>query len=218
MNLKNWPITYWLIAVLLVAFIAQLAGLLPVEDFALWPNKVLQGETVWGIFTSMFMHSGIFHFFFNGFALYMFGLFLERQIGSKNLLKLFLLAGVAGSLVHIGFSAATGWAFEIPALGASGAIFGILGALIVLRPDIKVITIPIPVPLPLWQAVLMFTIFMIIFAPFIAHDVHMAGLAVGLAFGFWFRNQIKKDADYTWRAVYNTPTVEDPYDWIDNYR
>ena len=65
MNPREWPVTYWIIVVLLVAFIAQAAGALSFENFALWPNRVLQGEVIWGIFTSIFMHSGIFHFFFS---------------------------------------------------------------------------------------------------------------------------------------------------------
>jgi membrane associated rhomboid family serine protease len=63
----------------------------------------------------------------------------------------------------------------------------------------------------------MFLIFSILFIPSVAHDVHIAGLVVGILFGMKFREKEKKDADYSWRAVYNTPT-SDPYDWIDNYR
>ena len=236
MNLRYWPITYWILAVLGAVFVVQLVGgfvLEPVAfqtpvgvvvsdainaDFALWPARVLQGDALIGIFTSIFLHAGFIHFIFNGFALFMFGKLLEMRIGKKNFLKLFFAAGIVGSLVHIAFSSLTGWAFYIPALGASGAIFGLLGALIILRPDIKVMTLPIPIPMPLWQAVLMFTVFFMVFAPYIAHDVHMAGLGVGLLFGLYFKGKMAKDADYSWRAVYNTPTVKDPYEWIDNYR
>jgi hypothetical protein len=237
MNLKNMPVTYWLIGALFVIFIVQTVGNATMEpvvaaaeiggelrvvsfgavdwNFALFPYRVLQGDAVWSTVTSIFLHADPIHFFFNGFALFMFGLFIERKIGGGNLLKLFLISGLIGSIVHLVFTAATGWAFTIPALGASGAIFGILGALMILAPQIKVITLPIPVPLPLWQAILMFTVFALIFLPAIAHDVHIAGLAVGIVMGAYFREKMRRDKDYTWKVVYNQP---DDYDWIDEYR
>jgi membrane associated rhomboid family serine protease len=241
MDLKYVPVTYWLLGILFVIFIAQMVAdttspfliQTPVGkfytnaidyNFALWPGRFLQGEAMWGVVTSMFLHANIIHFFFNGFALYMFGRFLEQRIGGRNLLKLFFVAGIAGSFVHIAFSMLTGWAYHIPALGASGAIFGIFGVLIILRPDIKVVTFPIPILMPLWQAVVMFTLFGIVFMPFIAHDVHLTGLAVGLLFGRRFKEKIRKDPDHEFKIVYSIPKDagvfenKDPYEWIDEYR
>jgi uncharacterized protein len=233
MELKNMPMTYWILAVLLLVFIMQLVSEYVIEpavliqfsngvysvdfmswNFALWPDRVLAGDAVWGIFTSIFLHGGFFHFFFNGYALYMFGLFLERRIGGKNILKIFLAAGLIGSLVHVALAALFGTG-GLYALGASGGIFGILGALMVLSPDIRIITFPIPIPMKLWQGILMFTIFAMLFIPSIAHDVHIAGLVVGLMLGKYFRGKEKAEKDFTWNVVYKP---KDDYGWIDQYR
>jgi len=241
MNLKYIPVTYWLLGILFVIFIGQMFADVsypfvvntpigsfmtnPIDyNFALWPGRFLEGEAMVGVVTSIFLHANIIHFFFNAFALYMFGRFLEQRIGGRNLLKLFFAAGITGSFVHIAFSMLTGWAYYIPTLGASGAIFGIFGVLIILRPDIKVVTFPIPVLLPLWQAVVMFTLFGIVFMPFIAHDVHLTGLAVGILYGRRFKEKIRKDPDHEFKVVYTVPEgsgvlgEKDPYDWIDAYR
>lgn len=241
MNLKDLPVTHWLLIVLVAAFVVQMAAeaaLPPVEvrtpagsfqvnqidwNFALWPGRVLQGDALVGVFTNMFLHSThlIMHIFFNAWAIYMFGLFLERRIGGKNLLKLFLVSGLIGSVAHIAFASLFYEAGLVGyALGASGGVFGILGALVVLEPNVKVIMLPVPVPLELWKAVTFFVVLMTFLFAFgglggIAHDVHMAGLAVGLLMGFKLKKAMAAEPDFTWRAVY---APKDDYSWIDEYR
>lgn len=240
MDLKSVPVTYWLLGIILIVFIAQVAvnvtftpvilqtpfGTFGVGqfdwNFALWPTRVLQGDVMWGIVTSIFLHANILHIFFNGWALYLFGLYLEKLIGGKNLLGVFFVAGIVGSFAHIAFSVIVGNA-GLYALGASGAIFGVLGALAVLEPNLKVIMMPVPIPLPLWQAVIMFVVFMsIIFGlgglSGIAQDVHVAGLTVGVVMGLMYKKRMASDKDFTWRAVYAPPEKQDPYAWIDEYR
>lgn len=240
MELRHWPVTYWLLVIIIgifvVQFVAEAAlprvgvqtpigafGVNQVDwNFALWPGRMLQGDVLWGVLTSIFLHADLFHLFFNCWALYLFGLFLESKIGKKNLLKVFFAAGLIGSVAHLAFSVlAPQFGLYTYALGASGAIFGILGALVVLEPNLKVIMMPVPFPLPLWQAVGVFVVFMSLLFGFgglggIAHDVHMAGLAVGLVMGFYFKGKISADSDYTWRTVYEPK--KDKYDWIDEYR
>jgi len=234
------PVTYWLLGVIIAVFIAQVIvnvtftpvivatpfgtfGVGQVDwNFALWPTRVLHGDAVWGVLTSIFLHANILHILFNGWALYLFGLSLEKLIGGKNLLKVFFAAGIVGSFAHIAFSIVVGSA-SLYALGASGAIFGVLGTFAVLRPNIRVIMMPVPIPLPLWQAVIMFVVFMsLIFGlgglSGIAQDVHIAGLIVGVIMGLMFKKRIASDKDFTWRAVYAPVEKKDPYAWIDEYR
>jgi len=83
---------------------------------------IAQGE-VWRLLTSIFLHIGPVHLFFNSYALYVLGIEVERIYGSARFLIIYLLAGMYGSLVSFAFG---------PNLsaGASGAIFGLLGVMV----------------------------------------------------------------------------------------
>lgn len=74
------------------------------------------------------------------------------------------------------------------AIGASGAIFALGGALTMMRPQLKVIVFPIPAPLPLWTAVIGGFI-ILSFLPFVAWQAHLGGLIVGLVAGYIFRRR-----------------------------
>ncbi len=78
----------------------------------------------WRLLTSMFIHFGVLHLLFNIWALAIFGPLVERLFGSINYLFIYLVSGIAGSLASLS------WHPEINAAGASGAILGILGALL----------------------------------------------------------------------------------------
>ena len=75
----------------------------------------------WRLFTSMFLHVGVMHLLFNGYALFIIGIELERLVGPGRFLSIYLLSGLFGSLASYAFS-------DSLAAGASGAIFGIIGA------------------------------------------------------------------------------------------
>ncbi len=134
----------------------------------------------WTLLTSIFLHGGFEHLFYNMFALVLFGLILEEIIGGKKFLILYFASGLLASLATIPFYEAS--------LGASGAIFGILGALAILRPRMVVWINFIPVPMFLaifvWAAIDLFGIF---FPSNIANAAHLAGLAIGVAYGLYLR-------------------------------
>ncbi|AFH42539.1 rhomboid family intramembrane serine protease [Fervidicoccus fontis] len=105
------------------------------------------------IFTSMFTHANIFHIFFNMYFLWIFGRSVENAIGHKRFLILYLLSGIAASIFYFAFIPIGGYdSLVIPAIGASGAISGILGAYLLLFPNTKLmfclffIFIPICIP------------------------------------------------------------------------
>jgi len=84
---------------------------------------VLKGQ-VWRMLTAMFLHGSFFHLFSNMVALWAAGPFVERMVGRTGFLSLYLVSGLFGSVVSVyDYMGA-------PALGASGAIFGVLGALV----------------------------------------------------------------------------------------
>ncbi len=142
----------------------------------------------WGLVTSMFLHAGLAHLFFNMLALFFFGPLLERRIESKGFLALYFGSGILAGLVQV-------FIFPTSAvIGASGAIFGVLGALTVLMPDLTVILYF--VPLKMVYVTILFAILdlypMLTGTPDgIAHAAHLTGLAAGLAAGFWYRERYK---------------------------
>ncbi len=84
--------------------------------------QILANGQIWRLFTSMFLHIGLLHLAFNGYALFIFGLEMERLYGPDRFLVIYILSGLFGSL----FSFAARGPYVLSA-GASGAIFGIIG-------------------------------------------------------------------------------------------
>lgn len=95
------------------------------NGFALVPSQVLNGM-VWELFTYMFLHGGFMHVLLNMFYLVMFGSELERWWGSRDFFKYYTITGVGAGIAQVVTSYAFGSNPNIPTIGASGAIFGVL--------------------------------------------------------------------------------------------
>ncbi len=98
-----------------------------VKDLALWGGNYLPMtlQQPWRLMSATFLHGGIIHLGMNMWALWSTGALVERFYGNKQFLLLYLLAGLFGSLASLFFSARTG-----VSVGASGAIFGVVGAIL----------------------------------------------------------------------------------------
>lgn len=121
--------------------------------FGLVPLGVIPGLRIWQPFTYIFFHGGLFHLLINMLILWMFGRDLELAWGKRRFLNYFLLCGVgAGLLTIIVKLLPLIWGrspSDIPTIGASGAIFGILIANAILFPDRRIWLIPLPVTIPM---------------------------------------------------------------------
>lgn len=137
----------------------------------------------WTVITSIFIHGGLWHFIANMITLYFFGNFLSRLVGDRKLLIVYFGGGLLGSALFI-LLAPPLWV----AVGASGAVFALGGALVILRPNIRVFIFPIPVPIPLWIAVIGGFI-VLSFATGIAWQAHLGGLIFGLVAGYFFKRR-----------------------------
>lgn len=114
---------------------------------ALQPGSILQGKNLWTLLTSVFMHANFTHILFNMISLFFVGTLLERIIGKRRYVWFYLAAGIFASIVFsllagfFGGSALGAKLFGSPwifGIGASGAIFGLLGVLAVLTPKNKI--------------------------------------------------------------------------------
>ena len=128
----------WLLIVNTAVFI--LTSLAPqsfaddIKMLALTPAAVVYHLAFWQLATYLFLHGGIWHLLFNMLTLWMFGVQLERDWGTRRFLKYYFLCGIGAGLCDVALHAATGdW--RTSTIGASGAIFGLLLAFGVLYPD-----------------------------------------------------------------------------------
>ncbi len=153
-------------------------------NFGLWSKGAFL-DYPWGIVTSMFIHGGFFHLIANMITLYFFGSYLYRLLGGGRFLILYFGGGILGSLFFILLAPPVSLA-----VGASGAIFALGGALAVMRPYLRVFIFPIPAPLPLWVAVIG-GFFILSLLPFVAWQAHLGGLVFGLIAGYLFKKRMR---------------------------
>ena len=135
---KLFPyITYSLVALNVLFFLVELtAGDAFIETWAFVPSRFLAnpGGDFLTIFTSMFMHGGWLHIGGNMLYLWIFGDNVEDRFGHFRYLAFYLFCGIAATFAQLAFSLGS----DIPNLGASGAIAGVLGAYVVLFPKRRV--------------------------------------------------------------------------------
>lgn len=174
-----------LIMLNIIVFILQIVlGSWFTNSFMLISKDVLTRP--WILLTSMFMHGGINHIFFNMYGLLIFGPLLEQRIGWKKFLFIYLLSGLL---------AAIGAAFFYPAaLGASGAIMGMIGTLIILMPELRLLFFFI-IPMSLRTAGIIWALIDTIgvFVPSgVGNIAHLVGMGVGLVYGVLLKSKKKQ--------------------------
>lgn len=170
------------------------------DTMALFPYEVWSHP--WQIVTSMFTHYSFTHILFNMWAFYFFGSAVLRIMGVKRFWLIYMVGGLLGGIVYVLFSylgSATSFTWlgntYSGAIGASGAIFALQGALAVLRPNMRIILFPIPVPMPLWVAVVG-SFIVLSFIAGIAWPAHLGGLAFGALAGWLYRRN--SFSEYRW--------------------
>lgn len=140
-------ITWSLISINVLVFIWQISSgsyERIIFDYGEIPIFVMMGERLFTLFSSMFLHADIFHIFGNMLYLFIFGDNIEDRFGHVKYLFLYLAFGVIGGLAHSYVTVMfDGIDVFIPAIGASGAISGVLGAYLVFFPRARVISVAI---------------------------------------------------------------------------
>ena len=183
MEQNNKYFAFWLSAICIVIFILQSVILSFTDSLILNQSSFTEP---WRFVSAIFLHGGVVHLIYNLFALLMFGFILEKRIGSWKFLSLFLVGGIIANLIAVNFYSSS--------LGASGAIYGVIGCLTLLMPMLTVWAFSLP--MPMFLACIAWTIGDIIqtFVPSsgIGTIAHLSGLAVGLLFGLFIRLQEKK--------------------------
>ena len=180
------------------------------EDFisfmALNPSNVFQGKYLWTFVTSMFMHGDFFHVLANMFSLFFMGSLAEKILGKKRYLYFYLASGLFAGVFFVLISYLLSASQILPgdfnafAVGASGALFGIVGILMMLTPNLPVYVMFIPIPVKMKYAapgmlILLWIISLAANIP-IGNTAHLGGLLFGLTFGLFLKKKYKNKTRY----------------------
>lgn len=162
--------------------------------FGLWPIGHPYFKP-YQIFTHMFTHGDIGHIFFNMFGLWMFGRILESIWGAKKFLLFYLVCGIGAAATHLAVQYLTGgYSF---AVGASGAVMGVLVGFAYLFPNTELMLLFPPIPIKAKWLILILVAFDL-FGGFgrtasgIAHWAHLGGAATGFILVYIWNKTNKK--------------------------
>jgi len=149
-------------------------------ELAFVPGLALQRP--WTIITYMFVHAGTTHLLFNMIGLFFFGPRLETRLGGRGFLTLYVVAGIGGALFSFAFER------NVPIVGASGAVYGIIAGFAHFWPRDKIYIWAI-LPVEAW----LLAVFMVLASLWsgitgggnVAHFAHLGGLALGYGYVRW---------------------------------
>jgi membrane associated rhomboid family serine protease len=191
-------VTYGLIAVNVLFFIVELTGGDAfIEKWAFVPSRFLANPLAdfLTLFTAMFMHAGWLHLAGNMLYLWIFGDNVEDRFGHIKFLIFYLICGLAATFAQLAFSTGS----NVPNLGASGAIAGVLGAYILLFPKgrvrvmqgSQVIQVPALIVIGIWIVLQLFigigSIADTAQTGGVAYMAHIGGFVFGMVLTLLFR-------------------------------
>lgn len=169
-------------------------------DFATIPLLTITFTQPYRILTSMFIHYDVLHIFFNMFALFIFGPDIEKVLGKPRYLALYFISGFMAAIIHAYYILAF---FPVrnlltaPAIGASGAIYGVLAAYGILFPTRLIAFVGFPVMAPAIIVIIILAFIQTLYAlaaPYsqVAYAAHVGGFITGLIITFIYRLELKK--------------------------
>ena len=218
---SNKPfVTYFLIGLCILIFLIQLSsqsyktgelfysyGLIP--SVLMSHNQLpmdLYAIPAWlTIFTSMFMHGGFMHLAGNMLYMWIFADNIEDNLGPSKFLVFYILAGIGAAMTQVFIDTQS----QIPMVGASGAIGGVLGAYLINHPNAKVLVL---IPFGFFSQLIKIRALYVLGFWFIlqfissgggvAYAAHIGGFVLGLAIGFLYKRLHRSDYTYGTRYGY----------------
>ncbi|MBR8742268.1 rhomboid family intramembrane serine protease [Nocardiopsis sp. MG754419] len=193
-------VTWTILTMMVVGFVVQWGTSDPIGQptmspltgmFSMWGVGVVAYGEWYRLFTAAFLHAGIFHLLFNGYAMFILGPQLERWLGHGRFLSLWLLGALSGSVLSLIATPGQG------SVGASGAIFALFGAVFVLGRRLRLDTRMILVLLALNLGITFLV-------PNISWTAHIGGLVGGLLIGAVFAYLPGRTAKATRRTLVHT--------------
>ncbi len=134
---------------------------------------------IWTLLTCMFVHGGFGHLFVNMWGLYLFGTMIAPVMGKSRFLQMYFISGIGGGILWLLFN----WHSNIPVVGASGALFGVLIAAAMLYPNKQFLMLFFPVPMKTKTLVLVYAgieiMMQLSVSDNVAHLAHLGGFLGG---------------------------------------
>ena len=213
------PVTKNLILVNVIIFVATIIN----ENFMIGTFGLFYPSSPyfhwWQVITHMFMHGGFFHIFFNIYTLFIFGVVVERIIGSRKFVLFYFICGLGAAALQIGTQYLEMQAFisagatqsiaalkSTPTVGASGAIYGVLIGYAMLFPESKMTLIFPPVTLSAKWMVIIFAAIELFtgvlgWVDGVAHFAHLGGMLIGwLMIRWWRKRGVLFDHNILWKS------------------
>ena len=199
LSLSFPPFTYWVkrivIACAVIYFVTVLLALLSARAegniahyLGLVPNLVVGRGMLWQLVTYSFLHAGLWHLLMNMLTLWMFGAQEEMDWGSRKFIEFYLFCVVGAAIVtaavaymHLGLRT------DIPTVGASGGVYGVLVAFGMLYGDREIFLFPFPISIKAKYLILII-IFLVVIATLqpsqggVANFAHLGGLFFGFVY------------------------------------
>lgn len=187
--------TYVFLGIIVAVFLLEWATLLAAPEAFddLWVIQLDFLVQPWTILTSVFAHDpyNFNHILFNSLGLLFFGHTVEKLIGTKRYTWLILGSGALAGIAEVVLMKLV-FNDDVAALGASGALMGAMGTLVILAPTISVLVFFV-IPAPLWSLVILYVLLDLVgfISPGggVANAAHLTGLAIGLWFGWSLRKR-----------------------------
>ena len=176
-----------------------------ISEFGAKPILTINWIEPYRLITSMFLHSGFIHLVLNMFALFIFGPDIEMVLGKIRYLLLYFLSGIVADFAHayfIYFFFPYERLLTTPAIGASGAIYGVMAAFAVIFPYRRImIFMGFPIVAPALLAITLMAILQTVYAffdPFsqVAYAAHVGGFLAGLLMAFMFKPSLRRVHHY----------------------
>jgi membrane associated rhomboid family serine protease len=192
-----------IIIINIIVFVVQLldpTGYMFVYEAAFIPRDFFEGRRYWTIITSMFMHGDFLHILFNMWFFFVVADNCEKAMGHLYFLITYIVSGIVAALLHALFTLLVPFMLDIPTLGASGAIFGIIAVYGILFPKNKLGLLGSTRmrKISAQQFILIYFVTEIIYAIFslgasgTAHMAHVGGFIAGAFFAYLFKLFSKK--------------------------
>jgi rhomboid family protein len=165
-------------------FFAEASGMVPLDALALWPPGGIESRfEPWQLVTYAFVHANFGHIFFNMLALYMFGGEIERLFGARFYAAYYFAAVLSAALAHLFLTGVMGGP-QVPTVGASGGIYGLLLAFGMYFPHRRIVLLIPPIPMQARTFVIVFALLELFFGitqtgAGVAHFAHLGGMLGG---------------------------------------
>jgi len=192
-------------------FILQnLPGIPGFTDLFILNQKAITNFEVWRYLTSIFLHGSITHLAFNLFALFFFGLVLEKTIGTYRFIITFLATGIIANIISVNFYSSS--------LGASGAVYGVIGAVAILRPMMMVFSFGAIIPMFIAAIIYVAADVLRAYGAFgptnVGSIAHLSGIGIGFLIGIYYRRKFKQPRNQKVEIKFDENSMKN---WEDNF-